>query len=182
MVQRPGSSQEDSEVSHNWSLIQKGPHFRLATFRLRKTADDSKERFGKAIQDLIYSNFYYVYDGLAYRPTTEEVKELIKSTQAALATTNINLFQVISYCPRVMGASPLDDRAREVCNLNSQHDVLQEQCSLGINLDLMNNTFTLKVPQPEKPFTCRGLLLVMNPVYPPPPHTHTPHPLELQRL
>ena len=71
-------------------LFGNGPSPAIATFGLRRTADDGEERFGKATRDFIHRNFY-VDDRLTSRPTPEEAIELIKSTQAALATANIRL-------------------------------------------------------------------------------------------
>ena len=81
-------------------LFGNGPSPAIATFGLRRTTDDRKGRFGKGTRDFIHRNFY-VDDGLTLRPTPEEAIELIKSTQAALATTNIHLHKVVSNDPIV---------------------------------------------------------------------------------
>ena len=98
---------------------------------------------------------------------TMEAIDLIKSTQTALATANIRLHKVISNRPEVMEALPADDRAKDVRDLDLRHDVLPVQRSLGVYWDLKNDTFTFKVSLPEKPFTRRGVLSVVNSVYDP---------------
>ena len=138
----------------------------VATFGLRRTADDGEGEFGKATRDFIHRNFY-VDDGLASRPTAEEAVELIKNTQAALATTNIRLHKVVSNSTAVMEALPAEDRGKDVQDLDLRHDVLPTQRSLGVYWNLAEDTFTFQVSLPEKPFTRRGVLSTMNSVYDP---------------
>lgn len=67
----------------------------------------------------------------------------------------------------VMEAFPAEDRAKDVSDLDLRHDILPAQRSLGVFWDLETDAFTLKVFLPEKPFTRRGVLSVVNSVYDP---------------
>ena len=125
-------------------LFGNAPSPAIATFGLRRTADDGEERFSKATRDFIHRNFY-VDDGLTSRPTPEEAIALIKSTQAALSTANIRLHKVITNNPKLMEALPVDDRANDVCDLDLRNDVLLVQHSLGIYWELSTDSFTFKV-------------------------------------
>lgn len=147
-------------------LFGNGPSPAVATFGLRRTADDGEERFGKPTRDFVHRNVY-VDNGLASRATSEEAIELIKNIQAALATANIRLHKVVSNRPEVMEALPADDRAKDVRDLDLRHDLLPVQRSLGVYWNLTEDTFTFKVSVPEKPFTRRGVLSVVNSVYDP---------------
>lgn len=147
-------------------LFGNGPSPAVATFALRKTVDDGEERFGKATRHFIHRNLY-LDDGLISRPTAKEAIELIKSTQASLATANIRLHKVVSNCPEVMEALPVEDRDKDVRDLDLRQDVLPVQRSLDVYWALTNDTFTFKVSLPEKPFTRRGVLSVVNSVYEP---------------
>ena len=49
-------------------LFGNGPSPAIATFGLRKTADDGEEKYGKETRDLVHRNFY-VDDGLTSPPT-----------------------------------------------------------------------------------------------------------------
>ncbi|KAK3738002.1 hypothetical protein QZH41_009629 [Actinostola sp. cb2023] len=66
-----------------------------------------------------------------------------------------------------MDAIPASDRAKSVCNLDLNHDVLPPQRSLGVCWDLEKDTFTFSVTLQDKPFTRRGVLSVINSVYDP---------------
>ena len=147
-------------------LFGNGPSPAIATFGLRRTADDGGETFGKPSRDFVHRNFS-VDDGLASRPTADEAIELIKSTQAALATANIRLHKVVSNSPAVMDALPTDDIAKVVRDLDLRQEVLPVQRSLGVYWDLANEAFTFEVTVPNKPFTRRGVLSVVNSVYNP---------------
>ncbi|XP_078345322.1 uncharacterized protein LOC144630841 [Oculina patagonica] len=86
-------------------LFGNGPSPAVATFGLRRTADDGEERFGKPTRDFVHRNFY-VDNGLASRATSEEAIELIKNTQAALATANIRLHKVVPIVPKLWKPCP----------------------------------------------------------------------------
>ena len=93
--------------------------------------------------------------------------ELIKNTQAALATANIRLLKVVSNATAVMEALPAEDRGKDVQDLDFRHDVLPTQRSLGVYWNLAEDTFTFQISLPEKPFTRRGVLSTVNSVYDP---------------
>ena len=52
-------------------LFGNGPSPAIATFGLRKTADDGEEKYGKETRDFVHRNFY-VDDGLTSCPTENE--------------------------------------------------------------------------------------------------------------
>ncbi|KAK3721602.1 hypothetical protein QZH41_000137 [Actinostola sp. cb2023] len=138
----------------------------VATYGMRKTADDGEEKFGKTAKEFVHNDFY-VDDGLASRQTDDEMVDLIKNAQAMLATANLRLHKVVSNSIKVMDAIPASDRAKSVCNLDLNHDVLPPQRSLGVCWDLEKDTFTFSVTLQDKPFTRRGVLSVINSVYDP---------------
>ena len=69
----------------NVHLFGNGPSPAVASFGLRKTAADGKEKFGENAAEFTHCNFY-VDDGLASQPTTKEAIDLVTATQAMLAT------------------------------------------------------------------------------------------------
>ncbi|PFX21884.1 hypothetical protein AWC38_SpisGene13628 [Stylophora pistillata] len=103
-----------------------------------------------------------VYDGLASRPTTKEVIDLVSATQAMLATANLKHHKVVSNSVEAMEAFPAGDRGKGVRDLDLRRDSLPAQRSLGVYCNLEEDTFTFKVSLPEKPFTQRGVLSVVN--------------------
>lgn len=106
-----------------------GPSLAVATHGLRKTVEDGKE-FDPGVQEFVKRNFY-VDDGLISRPTTVETINLVRDTQAALATANLRLRKVVSNSVTVMEAFPIEDLAKDIRSLDLHNDELPPQRSLG---------------------------------------------------
>ena len=138
----------------------------IATYGMRRTAEDGEEEFGSAAKEFVYNDFY-VDDGLTSRPTDQETIELLKNTQAILASARLRLHKAVSNSVSVMEALPVEDRGKNVRDLDLHHDSLLTQRSLGVHWDLEGDTFTFHVVLPEKPYTRRGVLSVINSVYDP---------------
>lgn len=147
-------------------LFGNGPSPAVATFGLRKTALDGEEIHGADTSNFIHRNFY-VDDCLVSRPTPLETIDLIKRAQAVLASANIRLHKVVSNSVEVMEALPAGDRAKDIRDLDLRKETLPTQRSLGVQWDLEEDRFTFKVSIPEKPFTRRGVLAVINSIYDP---------------
>ena len=154
------------EYRMNVHLFGNGPSPAVATYGLRRTAAYGEEKYGEETKRFICRNFY-VDDGLASLPTTQRAIDLVKSAQASLATANLRLHKVVSNSVEVMEAFPAEDRAKDVRDLDLRHDSLPAQRSLGVFWDLETDAFTFKVSLPEKPFTRRGVLSIVNSVYDP---------------
>lgn len=66
-----------------------------------------------------------------------------------------------------MEAFPSRYHANDFKGLDLGSDALPMQRSLGLNWDLMSDTFTFKLGDEEKPFTRRGVLSTVNSIYDP---------------
>ena len=154
------------EYRMNVHLFGNGPSPAVATFGLRKTAADGEEEFGEEAAEFVHRNFY-VDDGLVSRPTAKQAIDLVTTTQAMLATANLRLHKVVSNSVEVMEAFPNEDRGSGVRDLDLRCDSLPAQHSLGVYWNLGEDTFTFKVNLPDKPFTRRGVLSVVNSIYDP---------------
>ena len=159
-------SKEIIENKMTVHLFGNGPSPAIATFGLRKTADDGEEKYGKATRDFIHRNFY-MDDGLTSCPTESETISLVRNAQAMLATANPRLHKVVSNSVTVMEALPAEDRAKSVKDLDLRRDILPTQRSLGVHWDIEKDQFTFRVSLLEKPFTHRGVLSIVNSVYDP---------------
>ena len=84
-----------------------------------------------------------------------------------LATSNLRLHKVVSNSVEVMESFPAEDRGKDIRDLDLRRDSLPAQRSLGVYWNLDDDTFTFKVSLPDKPFTRRGVLSVVNSVYDP---------------
>ena len=154
MVQRQQSLRGDSGVSNACThLFGNASGSAVATFGTRKTAEDGEEEFGSAAKEFVYD------DGLTSRPTDQETIELLKNTQAMLATARLRLHKAVANSVPVMKALPAEDRGESVRDLDVRHDTLPTQRSLGVHWDLEGDAFTFHVTFPERPFTRRGVLI-----------------------
>ena len=154
------------EYRMNVHLFGNGPSPAVATFGLWKTALEGAQQHGEKVKNFVHRNFY-VDDGLASLPNTEEAVELITNAQNILATSNLRLHKVVSNSVEVMEAFSTEDRGKDVRKLDLRHDILPAQRSLGVYWDLAKDVFTFHVSLPGKPFTRRGVLLVISSVYDP---------------
>lgn len=146
-------------------LFGNGPSPAVATYGLRRTVDDGEEH-DPEVKEFVQRNFY-VDDGLVSKATAEEVVTLIKNTQAALGSANLRLHKVVSNSVSVMKAFPTEDLAKDIRSLDLTQDNLPAQRSLGVFWNLETDAFTYKVSVPDKPFTRRGVLSVVNSIYDP---------------
>ena len=62
-------------------LFGNRPSPAIASFGLRKKADDGEEKYGKATRDFVHRNFY-VDDGLTSCSTKDETISLVRNAQA----------------------------------------------------------------------------------------------------
>ncbi|XP_074634093.1 uncharacterized protein LOC141892648 [Acropora palmata] len=154
------------EYRMNVHLFGNGPSPAVATFGLRKTASDGEEEFGKAATNFVHRNFY-VDDGLTSLPTAAQAIDLVTTTQAMLTTANLRLHKVVSNSVEVVEAFSNEDRGKDLRNLDLRHDSLPPQRSFGVYWNLEQDIFTFKIELPEKPFTRRGVLSIVNSIYDP---------------
>ena len=155
-----------TEYRMNVHLFGNGPSPAVATFGLRKTAADGEEKFGEDAMKFVHRNFY-VDDGLASTPTPKQAVALVTATQAMLLTANLRLQKIVSNSIEVMEAFPVEDRGKGVRDLDLRSDSLPAQRSLEVFWDLKNDSFTFQVMLPDKPFTRRGVLSIVNSIYDP---------------
>ena len=95
------------EIIH---LFGNSPSPAVATFGMRKTANDGEEKHGADVKKFICEDFY-IDDGLTSQPVEKDAIRLVKGTQAALATANLRLHKVASNSIEVMEVFPAEDRA-----------------------------------------------------------------------
>ncbi|CAB4027867.1 Hypothetical predicted protein, partial [Paramuricea clavata] len=103
----------------------------VATFGLRKTAEEGEKEFGQDAKDFVVEDFY-VDDGLTSRDTAEGTVSLIKNTQAMLATANLRLHKIASNSVEVMKSFPDQDRVESLKDLHIEQGPLPSQRSLGV--------------------------------------------------
>ena len=138
----------------------------LANYALLKTAEVGESKFGSDAKLFVHHNFY-VHDGLHSAPDPTTAMDLLRRTQAMLATANLRLHKIASSHAEVMDAFPSEDHASGLHNLDFNKGPVLMQRSLGVYWDLQSDSFTFQVLLEEKPFTRRGVLSVTNSLYDP---------------
>ena len=103
----------------------------IATFGLRKTAEDGEESFGRLAKEFVHNNFY-VDDGLTSCSNLQEVAKLVRNIQAMLAAANTCLHKILSNSVEVITALPKQDRLPKLRELDLNADSLPTQRSLGV--------------------------------------------------
>ena len=101
-----------------------------AKFCLHQTAQTHRQEFGNITSDFLLRDFY-VDEGVKSVPTTERALQLIKDSQAMCARHNSRLHKFASNCKEVLEALPVDDRAKDLKDLDLRQDTMPVQRSLG---------------------------------------------------
>lgn len=91
-------------------------------------------------------------------PTIQEAVELLNRTQEVLAASNLRLLKIASNKIEVMDAFPVEDRAKDLQDLDLFRDDLPDQRSLGIKWNIMADYFTFYILYTKKPYTRREVL------------------------
>ncbi|XP_056020363.1 uncharacterized protein LOC125680242 [Ostrea edulis] len=139
----------------------------VATYGLRRTAQNAETTFGPDVRSFVEHNFY-VDDGLVSLPSVKQAVSLMKRTQQALIQEGgLRLHKIVSNNSDVMNSFPSEDLANDLMSLDLTTDVLPIQRSLGMSWDLKSDSFTFRISAEEKPFTRRGLLSTLNSFYDP---------------
>ena len=84
-----------------------------------------------------------------------------------MATSNLRLQKVASNSTAVMKAFSAEDRVKDVRDLDLRQDTLPAQRTLGVQWNVQKDTLTFSVSSPDRPFTRRGVLSVVNSIYDP---------------
>ena len=108
---------------------------------------------------------FYVDDGLGCADTVEEAIALLKGAVNLLARRNIRLHKILSNEPDVLRAFPEGE-----CSMTADSLLLKcspLQTTLGVAWAPNSDCFTMNVSIPEKAFSKRGVLSVINSLYDP---------------
>ena len=140
----------------------------VATYGLRKIADNTAPSLGEDVKTFIDENFY-VDDGLASLQSTAEAVDLMKRTQEALSTEGgLRFHKIASNDKNVLSAFPEEDLDKGLKTLDLTEDMLPVQRSLGLSWDLKHDCFVFKVAEHKSTaYTKRTVLSTVNSLYDP---------------
>lgn len=159
-------SKEVAEFRMRVHVFGNSPSPAVATYGLRRAAQEGEQRHGPDSRHFVERHFY-VDDGLVSVPTASEAIDLLKRTQASLAESNLKLHKIASNCVTVMQAFPAEDLAASLKDLGLDSETLPVQRSLGLCWDIDSDTFTFRVAVSDKPYTRLGVLYTVNSLFDP---------------
>ena len=108
---------------------------------------------------------FYVDDSLSSSFSVKEAIEIVQGARAILSHHNFRLHKIMSNSKQMMEAFPEAECAGNVHSFN--YDGVSMHSTLGINWHTEKDSFVIKVNLPNKPFTKRGILSVVNSVFDP---------------
>lgn len=110
---------------------------------------------------------FYVDSALKSFPTDAEAIDVLQRAQKMLALSNLHLHKIASKKVEVVKAFPSEARVKGIKKLDLTTEEFPVQCSLGERWTPTSGTFTLHVPQEQKPSTCCGVLSTVNSFFDP---------------
>lgn len=115
----------------------------------------------KAAQEYVLSHFY-CDDGLGTAPSVETAIGILKTSRYLLSRYNIRLHKIVSNSSELLAAFPESEKACPDQISLSDHPTHR---TLGLAWDIKTDSFLIKVKVPDRPFTRRGILSVVNSIY-----------------
>ena len=136
----------------------------VANFCLRYSTQSTKaEKFSE--DRAFINNNFYVDDGLISVATTDEAVKLISDSRQILSKYNINLHKILSNSVDVLKAFLSSDTAESYEIFGSEETFSHR--TLGILWIPKEESFEMHANPPNRPFTRRGVVSVINSLYDP---------------
>ncbi len=137
-----------------------------ANFALRKCAEDNKDFFSQQVFETIMYNFY-VDDCLASVASEQEVISLYKDLTTICTKGGFHLTKWMSNNRSVLASIPEEEKAKEVKDLDLDHDSLPVERALGLRWCVQSDTFKFSIYIQDRPLTRRGILSTVSSFYDP---------------
>ncbi|XP_033636759.1 uncharacterized protein LOC117297720 [Asterias rubens] len=133
-------------------------------FAMRQTADDNQDDFSAETVEIVKRNFY-VDDCLVSVETEEEAVKLSSELKTLLQKGGFKLTKWLSNRPSVLKSFPIEERAKQLKDLDLNHDELPVDRALGVSWDVERDSLGYKLAIKDKPITRRGLLSIVSSIY-----------------
>lgn len=137
-----------------------------ASYALRQTAEDGREKVSHEAVETILNNFY-VDDCLRSASSDKEAVALAKDLRSLCLSGGFRLTKWTSNSRALLTSIPEEDRAAVIKDLDLNKDQLPVERALGVQWCTNSDTFKLKIDVQEKPSTRRGILSVIGSTYDP---------------
>ena len=163
----------DGDISRQPSNCRMNVHLFGATsspgcsnFGLKQIAKDYAEEFGQDASEFVQRDFY-VDDGLKSVKTEDEAVDLFMRTKQMCERGHLHLHKIVSNSRKVMQSVPVEDRGKDLKELNLLQDTLPIEKALGVQWCIESDSFRFRITFQEKPMTRRGVLSTVMSVYDP---------------
>ncbi|XP_071085629.1 uncharacterized protein [Haliotis cracherodii] len=137
-----------------------------ANYALRKTAADNADDFDKDTIQTVTDNFY-VDDCLKSVDSKEKGIKLVQNVYDLLQRGGFRLTKWTSNSRTVLQSIPVEERAKELKDINLCDDELPQEKALGVKWDTETDQLGFKFQPKNRPATKRGLLSILTSVYDP---------------
>ncbi|XP_071150422.1 uncharacterized protein [Mytilus edulis] len=137
-----------------------------ANYALRKTASELKGTFDNQVVDTVLKNFY-VDDCLKSVSSTNKAIALISNIQSLLKQGSFRIAKWISNDRDVINSVPVEERAKEIKDLDLDQDSLPIDRALGVQWCVDSDKFHFNIDVKDKPATRRGILSMTSSVFDP---------------
>lgn len=137
-----------------------------ANFALQRTARDNSKDYSDATLQTVLKNFY-VDDCLTSAETEEELVKVAHEVKSMCAKGGFELKKFVSNSIKLLQSLPVEQRRKNVKELDLCRDSLPVEKALGINWNIEKDVFTVSVIDKERPLTKRGLLSTIGAMYDP---------------
>lgn len=136
-----------------------------ANAALRQIALENKLQF-PAASDAILKHFY-VDDFLKSLKSESDAASLVQEIQKLCLLGGFNLTKWISNSRTVLQSIPIERQAKNVCQLDLQHEQLPVDRALGVTWSIENDSFGFSISRRQAKATRRNMLSIINSVYDP---------------
>ena len=137
-----------------------------SNFALKTAADDFEEECSNEAAEFARHDFY-VDDRLKSVPSVDQAIDLIKSTKTLCKKGGFNLHKFFSNRKEVIEAVPVEQRAKEIKELDMTKDLLPHERALGVQWFVESDEFHFKAELKDRPLTRRGILSTVSSIYDP---------------
>ena len=133
---------------------------------LRQVVEDNKYKFNEEVCSTVLSNFY-VDDLLTSVCSEAEAISLVHDLKSLCSTGGFNLTKWVSNSRVVLESIPVDDRAKDVKQLDLGCEELPVERALGVCWNVQSDTLGFKIDVKSAVPTRRNILSIVSSVYDP---------------
>lgn len=137
-----------------------------ANYALRRTAEENRSKSSPEAVSTVLENFY-VDDCLKSVATETQGMELYTDLTELCSGGGFHLTKWTSNSRALLSFIPEHERAKDVRDLNLNHDLLPMERALGVLWCPESDAFKFRINIKERPVTRRGILSVTSSIYDP---------------